>query len=582
MPSLLDHIDRFSFTAQEIQNTTRRTASVPQGPFSRAVLKTELGDLAREIDASEMGLFTLVPPPATHVQAHEKDAPNGPNTEIKRVEFLGATPLRKPAGKSKEVQVEKQPEVYAEAALKYLDRFQSIRAMPRARQEIVSIIQQLDALRGSIEMCQETLEQHARAGPSSPKSAANEEERRIRELQTRIKQLKARREVLAKEERNPNHPPSRTQQSPPSAKRGQAKKKLVKGNTAPKPDEHEEHFWATSSNSQPKFKGRASFVLPADSTGDDSMLMDSEMNLGDLTTTSSIGLPSPISQPRVVHQTSKAVDTLRQIVSPSEPLDGSDSRKDVEVGVVEKPGDDGQAEGSDEEGEGEKTIVLKQIPNLLATTTSLPPSQSDTNPPMSPKSSASEKSGPEPATPMTHLGNNESMMPGTGKKSRIRVTSETERIVAKIWSCVGDVLMLAPRSKNIPDTPGGNKHPRAKETIALLQTLSSQMPSPSSPSTHSTLSLTTEPRIGSSSQPTAHQILTGLLLLTLLSLPPTYSIPLTKLKEILTSKGISSQGGPGIGIVGQGPETRALYGCVAKRLVKIDRSGREQIVRFDI
>lgn len=28
-------------------------------------------------------------------------------------------------------------------------------------------------------------------------------------------------------------------------------------------------------------------------------------------------------------------------------------------------------------------------------------------------------------------------------------------------------------------------------------------------------------------------------------------------------------------------ETRALYGCVAKRLVKIDRGGGEQIVRFE-
>ena len=29
-------------------------------------------------------------------------------------------------------------------------------------------------------------------------------------------------------------------------------------------------------------------------------------------------------------------------------------------------------------------------------------------------------------------------------------------------------------------------------------------------------------------------------------------------------------------------ETRALYGCVAKRLLKIDRGGGEQVVRFII
>ena len=31
----------------------------------------------------------------------------------------------------------------------------------------------------------------------------------------------------------------------------------------------------------------------------------------------------------------------------------------------------------------------------------------------------------------------------------------------------------------------------------------------------------------------------------------------------------------------KGLETRALYGCVAKRLMKIDRGGGEQVVRFE-
>ena len=72
--------------------------------------------------------------------------------------------------------------------------------------------------------------------------------------------------------------------------------------------------------------------------------------------------------------------------------------------------------------------------------------------------------------------------------------------------------------------------------------------------------------------PSPQQILTAHLLLTLL-LAPHCALPLNKVKEELTTR--ASGGG------GQST-SRIIYGCVAKRLVKIDRSGREQIVKFDI
>lgn len=118
MSALADHIDRFSSTVKSIR-TTASTLSNPslnsQGPFTRAVLKTPLGDLIREIDPSELGLFTLVPP--SH-QDKVKD-------EITRVEFPGATPLRRPVTARRDDAMkikELEPEVYAQAALKYLDR----------------------------------------------------------------------------------------------------------------------------------------------------------------------------------------------------------------------------------------------------------------------------------------------------------------------------------------------------------------------------------------------------------------------------------------------------------------------------
>jgi len=55
-------------------------------------------------------------------------------------------------------------------------------------------------------------------------------------------------------------------------------------------------------------------------------------------------------------------------------------------------------------------------------------------------------------------------------------------------------------------------------------------------------------------------------------------MPLNKAKDILASK--AKDGSSSIRTT-QGA-TRIVYGCVAKRLVKIERGGGEQIVKFDI
>jgi hypothetical protein len=67
------------------------------------------------------------------------------------------------------------------------------------------------------------------------------------------------------------------------------------------------------------------------------------------------------------------------------------------------------------------------------------------------------------------------------------------------------------------------------------------------------------------------------MLLALLSSPPDFSLPLNKIKEALGSKSGPVYPGPMAGL-----PTRVLYGCVAKKLVKIERGGGEQVVRFDV
>lgn len=137
MSSLTDYVDRLSSLASSIRTSAcaagRSTdnVSLPSssaGPFTRAVLETPLGDLIRDIDPSEIGLFTIVQP-STHATAQttEEDAPVQ-KAEIARVTFPVATPLRRPPSTMHprrddgQKPGEYEPEVYANAALKFLDR----------------------------------------------------------------------------------------------------------------------------------------------------------------------------------------------------------------------------------------------------------------------------------------------------------------------------------------------------------------------------------------------------------------------------------------------------------------------------
>jgi hypothetical protein len=101
---------------------------------------------------------------------------------------------------------------------------------------------------------------------------------------------------------------------------------------------------------------------------------------------------------------------------------------------------------------------------------------------------------------------------------------------------------------------------------AHLESISSQTPSPTSPSGSSFSSLAPSAAPG---QPTSQQIATCQLLFTLL-IQPGFSMSLNRLKEALAERG----GGAG--------STRTLYACVAKKLIKIERGGGEQVVKFDV
>lgn len=112
MSSLSLQTDRLTQHSKSIQHAANATArhSSSSGPFTRALLHTPLGDLMRDADASELGLFYLAPPSGDSV------IDSNPANTVERVRFSATTPVKK--NKNQEA----QPEVYAQAALKYIDR----------------------------------------------------------------------------------------------------------------------------------------------------------------------------------------------------------------------------------------------------------------------------------------------------------------------------------------------------------------------------------------------------------------------------------------------------------------------------
>lgn len=109
--SLAQHIDRVARNARSVAEHAADVAPAAPaaGPFTRAMLYTDLGDLIRDVDRAELGLFNLSGRPS-------KDPAT---TRVTRADFVGATPLRKqPAPKTKR----DDPESYIQAALKCIVR----------------------------------------------------------------------------------------------------------------------------------------------------------------------------------------------------------------------------------------------------------------------------------------------------------------------------------------------------------------------------------------------------------------------------------------------------------------------------
>ncbi|KAF9562777.1 hypothetical protein CPC08DRAFT_687339 [Agrocybe pediades] len=507
MASLSDQIDRLARTTRAIQATAATIAPPSQssGPFTSAVLTTHLSDLIRDVDPSELGLFRLVNNPSDN--SYERD---GRGPQVRRTEFPGATPLKKHVSRRDEVR-DVEPEVYAHAALKYIERYEPIRPMPRAYDQIVTILERLELVRSNIQSLNATLEKVSTAEKVAPtKVRVEQEEQKIKDLQARVAELAQKKE---------SHQAS---VQLPKKKLEQQQPVKVLAPPSPVSSPQEDKFWGAPAE--------PSRVLRFTDN-----LLDEEVNLGDVSS-ASFGSPLPGGSEF------KPLKLFADIAV----SDDDDSVEPTVASFAQSP--------------RTKELIVEDEPD-------------ETHPePIYSKSLSSQEGTSQAVTPVSMVSTNEQDTGDTARtnprEKKPKVDEEVQRIVSKIWLTMADILPPPSHTSTSAADPLA-----ADETLSYLRTLSTQTPAPESPIASTVSSVTGD----GTNAPTFQQIQIAFLLMLLLSASPHYSMPLNDVKENLTHKAKSS----GVTVAGQSA-TKVLYTCIAKRLLRIDRGGRAQIVKFDI
>lgn len=249
------------------------------------------------------------------------------------------------------------------------------------------------------------------------------------------------------------------------------------------PDAHEEAFWGASSS-----KPRHSLVIH---DNNDSLLMDGDIDMGDISVDTFSEMPTPVpTQPkRTTLPSSKLAPpseeptkppmlTSRLSTRPSEarasqpsPLSmpAFDLPPGADISYISESNDsilDDSERTFDED--AENTVVLSRAPiSLDSPPLEVPVPRAKTPPLVEPTTPTVIPADVRPATPTQTPGRIEATTPATGRRSKYRITSDTERIVAKIWSTVGDLLMPG-HPFNTAAAASTNKPPRAKETMCVL------------------------------------------------------------------------------------------------------------------
>ncbi|OJA18410.1 hypothetical protein AZE42_06387 [Rhizopogon vesiculosus] len=175
-------------------------------------------------------------------------------------------------------------------------------------------------------------------------------------------------------------------------------------------------------------------------------LMDEEVDINDV---SVMSFTSPVSRPRSV-LSSLGLPVDEDSFDNGLPVD-EDSFDNCERGT--RPDESVMPDPPDKEVVAEE--CNEQVPILAESHT---PSETET---------------PLPAHP--ELPIHAAVPPGSARKPKVRMNSEIERIVTKIWSTVGEIIMPGHPFDPTGSVSGGSKPPRAKETLYVRSNLSSPL-----------------------------------------------------------------------------------------------------------
>ncbi|KAG9095669.1 hypothetical protein FRC06_009544 [Ceratobasidium sp. 370] len=544
--SLLDSLSRLSLSTDDIFTTANRTIA-DVGPFTDAVLGQHLiTDIIRDAEEGEQTLFTHRTADSAGVRRGVDVRPVPVSVSVGAV-GTGVGRALGGAGIEREVDVD----VLLGAALRIVESYGS---MPRARGHIEQLHDRAAEVRSRISLLEDELDELKTASsalpaePTEPEPSLKDEEISVVRFEAQLAAARRKRDTLrdqlqSKKRARTLHNTGHTISTPTAAARTRTRPGAAAA--------------AVNSKIPNPFSRKLSSVADPDST-----------------TNISVHLTGGTSESLVDEGPPAWADD--SILSNTTHVVEEDDQEE-EGGERAIPGDSIWEKDDDEDvGADEATVVLAIPP---AVEYSPPPSPArgagTVAPPLRARSSAASVvvselapvpvAAPAPApaptpaiAPVKPPAEVKSKPAPQDTKADVKVTPEMEVNTALIWSTVGKVI--APSSNYGTDSPT----PGAAETISILQSLASQCfaNAPSSPSSASTLQGIAEPA-------PAQTILTATLLLYLLREGPS---PLPAVRSALAEKEGESAAGLGI---------KALYACVAKKLLKIDRKGREATVRFE-
>ncbi|KAG9105442.1 hypothetical protein FRC07_009278 [Ceratobasidium sp. 392] len=535
---LLDSLSRLSLSTDDIFTTANRTIA-DVGPFTDAVLGQHLiTDIIRDAEEGEQTLFTRRTVDSAGVRRGVDVRPIPVPVPV-----VGAGVGRTLAGIG--LEKEADVDVLLGAALKIVESYGS---MPRAKGHIEQLHDRAAEVRSRISLLEDELEELKTASVALPVEAEpslRDEEASVVRFEAQLAAARRKRDALrdqlqSKKRARTLHNTGHTISTPTAAARtrtrpGAAAAAVAVNSKIPNP-----FLSRITAKSDPDATTNISVHLTGGESAAESLVDERPPMWADDSILSNAG------------------NETRE-----------EGEEDEGEGVI--PSDSiWERDGEEDDVGGEEATVVLAIPPAVEI--SPPPSPKRTTaPPLRTRSSAASIGGSEPAravpapapapTPVAapvKPAVEVKSKPSSGSATSVKITPEVEANTALIWSTVGKVI--APSSNYGADSPA----PGAAETISILQSLASQpfANAPSSPSSASTLQNPAEPA-------PAQTILTAILLLYLLREGPS---PLPAVRSALAEKEGDNAAGLGI---------KALYACVAKKLLKIDRKGREATVRFE-